>query len=228
MQNGLPEEALAAVLGKERVYGCTLSWGAEIECAGVVRITSESGYRAAIGAFGNGSRLRELHAMLCGALTAATVGNLAEIRFAKLAVNASFSTLSAISGLTFGEISVRYKKYALALMRETFAVARAFGCKKLLLNGYDLFKVFRRPFGRLLLPAAMKKYRNTRSGMLKDLEAGRRCDVDFVAGAVVKAGESRATRTPRLTRAVALVHDIENGFAELSPESLPLIWETAL
>ena len=112
VQNGLPEEALCAVLGKDRVYGCALSWGAERTEAGRVRITSANGYRFSLGGCGKGERLSEIVRLL-ERLGVVTVGKIEEIRFAKLAVNASFSTLSAITGLSFGELSRKYKKQVL-------------------------------------------------------------------------------------------------------------------
>ena len=74
----------------------------------------------------------------------------------------------------------------------------------------------------------MKKYRNTRSGMLKDLEASRRCDVDFTAGAVIRKGKQCGVPVPYLERAVALVHDVENGLAESAPETLEFMDETGV
>ena len=175
-----------------------------------------------LGAFGAGSKLQEIAALLKRA-GSVTVGELRELRYAKLAVNAAFSTLSVLSGLTFGELASRNKKLALALMREVFFVARAAGCKKLPLNGHDLFRVFSGPWAGLLLPFALKPYKNTRSGMLKDLEAGRRTDIDYVAGAAVDEGGRLGVETPLLEGAVSLVHDIENGLAEIAPETLQLL-----
>lgn len=175
-----------------------------------------------LGAFGAGSKLQEIAALLKRA-GSVTVGELRELRYAKLAVNAAFSTLSVLSGLTFGELASWHKKLALALMREVFSVARAAGCKKLPLNGHDLFRVFSGPWAGLLLLLAMKPYKNTRSGMLKDLEAGRRTDIDYVAGAVVDEGGRLGVETPLLESAVSLVHDIENGLAEIAPETLQLL-----
>lgn len=223
VQNGLPEEGIARILGAGRVYGCALSWGAEKAGAGSVKITSDAGFHMALGAFGAGARLNEIAALL-ERFGEVTVGDLTELRFAKLATNASFSTLSAISGLTFGEIAKRHKRYSICMIREVFSVARACGCRRLPLNGHDLFRVFG-AFAHLTLPAAMRKYKNTRSGMLLDLNAGRRCDVDYVAGAVVRKGREKGVETPMLARAVALVHDIENGLAETAPESLELLKE---
>lgn len=222
VQNGLPEEELANALGEERIYGCALGWGAELVSPGKIKFTSEGKLCLALGAYGRGDKLEELRSLLASAFTV-TVGDLAEIRYSKLVVNAAFSTLSAISSLSFGELAKKHKKLVLSLMKETIFVAKAAGCKKLVQNGHDILKLFSSPFARILLPIAMKKHKNIRSGMLKDLEAGRRCDVDFVAGAVVKAGEKRGVDTPRLAAAVSLVHDIENGLAEIAPESLELL-----
>ena len=221
VQNGLPERALSEVFGADRVYGCALSWGAERIAPGEIQMTGGS-FAFSLGAFGAGSKLHELAALLKRA-GSVTVGELRELRYAKLAVNAAFSTLSVLSGLTFGELASRHKKLALALMREVFSVARAAGCKKLPLNGHDLFRVFSGPWAGLLLPVAMKPYKNTRSGMLKDLEAGRRTDVDYVAGAAVDEGGRLDVETPLLESAVSLVHDIENGLAEIAPETLQLL-----
>lgn len=221
VQNGLPERALSEVFGADRVYGCALSWGAERIAPGEIQMTGGS-FSFSLGAFGAGSKLQEI-AVLLKRAGEVTAGDLSEIRFAKLAVNAAFSTLSVLSGLTFGELASRHKKLALGLMREVFSVARAAGCKKLPLNGHDLFRVFSGPWAGLLLPVAMKPYKNTRSGMLKDLEAGRRTDVDYVAGAAVDEGGRLDVETPLLESAVSLVHDIENGLAEIAPETLQLL-----
>ncbi len=221
VQNGLPEAGLANVLGQDRIYGCALGWGAELVAPGEVKLTSEE-FHLALGAYGKGDKLKELEGLLSSAFTV-TVGDLAEIRYSKLVVNAAFSTLSAISGCPFGELAKKQKKRVLALMKETIAVAKAAGCKRLVQNGHDILKLFLLPFAGMLLPMAMKKHKDIRSGMLKDLLAGRRCDVDFVAGAVVRAGEKLGVETPALRAAVSLVHDIENGLAELSPESLELL-----
>ena len=125
--------------------------------------------------------------------------------------------------VTFGELAKRQKKLVLKLMREVFSVAKAQGCRQLPLNGHNLFRVFGGFWAKAILPRAMKAYYDTRSGMIADLERGRRTDVDFVAGAVVSEGERRNVETPYMKRAVALVHDIENGLAEMSPESLELL-----
>ena len=101
VQNGLPEGELAKVFGKDRVYGCTLSWSAEKIAPGTVRVTSDTGFHLALGAYGKGEKLNDIAALLSHAGNL-TVGNLSEIRFAKLTVNAGFSTLSALENTLAG------------------------------------------------------------------------------------------------------------------------------
>ena len=113
VQNGLPERALSEVFGADRVYGCALSWGAERIAPGEIQMTGGS-FSFSLGAFGAGSKLQEIAALLKKA-GSVTVGELQELRYAKLAVNAAFSTLSVLSGLTFGELASRHKKLALGL-----------------------------------------------------------------------------------------------------------------
>lgn len=220
VQNGLPERELAAYFGADRVYGATLSWGAELS-GGEVIVTSTSGYFIGFGAYGKGERYEELAKLLSCAGTV-TGGNLTELRFAKLAVNAAFSTLSCISDLDFYTLAKKYRRQVNDILSEVFAVAKACGCQKLPLNRHDLFKVFGKCTA-ITLPIAMKKYKNTKSGMLADIKSGRHCDIDFVAGAAIAAGREKGVATPNLERAVALVHDIENGLAEISPETLRLL-----
>ncbi len=224
VQNGLPEAGLAEVFGPDRVYGCTLGWGAEL-VDGVLRETStDAQKKLAIGAFGKGQKLEVLADLLKPAFSA-TVGDLREIRYSKLVVNAAFSTLSTITGCTFGTVAKKFKRQAITLMRETIAVAKASGCTCLRQNGHDILKLAANPLAGLFLPVVMKKYAAITSGMLRDIEAGRRCDVDYVAGAVVAEGRKMGVPCPKLERAVMLVHQIENGLAEIAPESILLLEE---
>ncbi len=221
VQNGLPEAGLAEILGEDRVYGCALGWGAESVAPGRVEISSAGKLRLALGAYGRGDKLEALRSLLASAFIV-TVGDLTEIRYSKLAVNAAFSTLSALSSLSFGQLAKEHRELVLALMRETISVAKAAGCKKLVQNGHDILKLFSSPFAGMFLSVAMRKHKNIRSGMLKDLMAGRECDADFVAGAVIREGMRLAVPTPYLSRALDVIHEIQAG-RSVSPENLNLI-----
>jgi 2-dehydropantoate 2-reductase len=235
-QNGLPEESVAAVLGTERAYGSAVSFGATFVGDGTVQLTSKiEAMSMLVGGYQNDNqktpRLVGILQRAGGAFGnekfVSATDNLVGARCSKLAVNAAFSTLSTMTGLTFGEVAKKQKtkKIALGILRETFAVAEAQGVTLDKMQGHDLVKlfggkgVFKTMIAYLLLPFAMKKHKMLVSGMLKDIRGGRKCDVDFVAGVVVKAGARLGVATPYTAQALEIVHGIENGLYEISYEN---------
>ena len=230
-QNGFPEESVAAIVGKERTYGGVASFGATFLGEGKVALTSKlSAMRIEVGGyFSDGQKTALLAEILSYAGEAIgnenfvqTTDNLLGARWAKLAINAAFSGLSVVTGLTFGEIAKRRKsrKIALGVLRECIAVAEALQVKLPPIGGRDFSKIFsgKSPLKRFIaytvLPFAMKKHKKLVSGMRKDIENGRKCEIDFINGAVVKAGKTVGVETPLCQAVVDIVHGIENGLYE--------------
>lgn len=89
------------------------------------------------------------------------------------------------------------------------------------MQGHNLEKVLggrkgiRRMISYMVLPIAMKKHKKLVSGMLKDVQNGRKCEIDYINGAVVREGKRVGVETPLCERVVSLVHDIENGLCEI-------------
>ncbi len=230
-QNGLPEESVADIVGEERTYGAATSFGATFLGGGSVELTSKTdGMSMEIGGYRNdGKKLSLLAELLSYAGKAVgkedfvtVTDNLLGARWAKLTINAAFSGLSVVTGMTFGEIAKRRKtrKIALGIIRECIAVANASGVKLAKMQGHDMEKllggktVFKRVFAYMVLPFAMKKHRKLLSGMLKDVQNGKRCEIDFINGVVVSAGERVGVPAPLCERVVELVHGIEDGLYE--------------
>ncbi len=234
-QNGLPEQSVAAIVGAEKVFGGVASFGATFIGGGRVALTSKiEAMRMDIGGFTDGEEEQERRlALLEEILTIA--GNAVEnpnfvkrtalpsARWAKLAINAAFSGLSVVTGLTFGEVARRKKtrKLALGIIRECIAVANAQGVHLAKTSGHDMEKLlggktpFKRFIAYLLLPFAMRKHKKLTSGMFFDVLAGKKCEIDFVNGVVVKEGEKVGVDTPLCALVVEIVHGIENGLYEI-------------
>ena len=51
--------------------------------------------------------------------------------------------------------------------------------------------------------------------MLKDIENGKKCEIDFVDGVVVNEGKKAGVETPLCEQVVEIVHGIENGLYEI-------------
>ncbi len=230
-QNGLPEESLARVLGEEKVYGAVCAWGATFVGGGTAELTSQrSAMTMQIGGCASkadrADAVREILSR-CG-ISVSVTENLSGVRWSKLAINAAFSGLSVLTGLTFGEIARRRgtRRFALEILRECFSVASASGVTLEKMQGHDMEKLLGQKgfFGTqkalFVLPIAMRKHKNLVSGMLKDIEKGRKCEIDYITGAVCRQGDKFGVETPLCDRVTEIAHGIENGLYEISYKNI--------
>ena len=83
-------------------------------------------------------------------------------------------------------------------------------------------------FGRIkawfLLPIAMRKHKRLVSGMLKDVQKGRKCEIDYIDGVVVAEGLRHGVKTPLCEKIVEITHGIENGLYEISYRNLDFFY----
>lgn len=235
-QNGLPEYSLLDSLGEDRVFGGVCTFGANFLGEGKTELTSAfSGMRLCVGGMQPNADLSVLQNLLEGVEDViqnpeflSITDNLEGMRWNKLCINATFSSLSVVTGLPFGKIAKNKKtaKIALAIMRECFAVMNAKGVEKERMQGHDLEKLFggkgffQTQKALFLLPFAVKKHKLLLSGMLKDIEKGRKCEIDYIAGVVVDCARKVGVETPYLEKVVEIVHGIENGLYEITPKNV--------
>ncbi len=229
MQNGMPEDSVANVIGKDKTIGCTMSWGATFKGNGVSELTSEASRDTltfSIGKFGNNDD--ELFNYIVKLLD--TMGNVKVeenfigARWAKLLINSAFSGLSVVTNANFGEIVKDKKTRLLALhaIKECIDVAHANNIKIEPIQGKDVVKlmnynnIFKKQLSLFLLPIAMKKHKLIKSSMLRDLEKGRKTEVDTINGVVCEYGIKANIKTPINDKIVEIVRLIENN--ELKPE----------
>jgi 2-dehydropantoate 2-reductase len=229
-QNGLPEKSVAKIVGVSRTYGAATSFGATFLDGGMVALTSKiEAMRMVVGGYQNdGAKTALLKEILSYAGKATDnpnfvkEGDLMGARWSKLAINAAFSGLSVMTGMTFGEVAKKHKtrKLALGIIRECIAVAKASGVTIDKMQGYDMEKflggntLIKRFVAYMVLPFAMKKHKKLRSGMLMDIQNGRKCEIDFINGIVVSEGQKVGEETAICSQLVEIVHGIENGLYE--------------
>ena len=238
-QNGLPEDSVAESIGAERTYGAATSFGATFIGGGKVALTSKiEAMSMEVGGYQNDNAYTPLLVEILSYASkvngnenfAKAADNLLGARWSKLAINAAFSGLSVVTGLTFGEVATKRKtrKLALKVLRECIDVAKAHGVKLAKMQGNDMEKLLggktalKRFIAYLVLPFAMKKHKKLVSGMLKDLQNGRKCEIDFINGAVVRAGQAVGAETPINAQIVQLTRDIENGLCEITYKNTDL------
>lgn len=230
MQNGVPEASVADVIGKDHTIGCTMSWGATFHGHGVSELTSEptrDTLTFSIGSYGNHSKKHfDYIVTLLDTMGDVTIEeNFIGARWAKLLVNAAFSGLSVVTGATFGDITKHRKtrKLALEAIKECIDVADAANITIEPIQGKDVVKLmnytnpFKKQISMFLLPIAMRKHKNIRSSMLRDLARNKPCEIDAINGVVCEFGDRYHVNTPINDKIVSITHDIEEG-------SIPSQW----
>lgn len=222
LQNGIPEESVAAVVGEARTVGGTVGFGATWLRPGVSQLTSKADsfakYAFDIGEI-NGKltpRIRKVQKILGAVGGTGIVDNLMGIRWSKLLANATFSGMSAALGCTFGEVLDDSKAMtALAhIANEAILVCHSKGYRMAELLGLDLEKLA--IAGKADIPDRMAYYhqvwdnhRALKASMLQDLEKGRPCEIDYINGVVVKNGQAAGIPTPFNGKVVELVKEAE-------------------
>ena len=223
MQNGIPELSVSEVIGKDKTIGCTMSWGATFHGKGVSELTSEASRDTltfSIGKYGNNDdELFNYIVELLNTMGNVTVeDNFIGARWAKLLVNAAFSGLSVVTSATFGEIAKDKKSRLLALhaIRECIDVANAANIKIEPIQGKDVVKLmdynnfFKKRISLFLLPIAMKKHKEIKSSMLRDIGRGLKTEINSINGIVCEYGNKVNVETPINDKIVELVHRIED------------------
>ena len=168
LQNGIPEDSVAEIVGPERTIGITVEWGATMTAPGESRLTSDPdslsfhiGRMAGIPE----SKLEEVKRILEHMCPVEIEDNLPGARWSKLLINAAFSGLGTVMGGTFGDVTKDPlgKELAIRCMKEVIDVGRAAGITFAPVQGKDIISLFywtnplKKAVAKLILPVAMKK-----------------------------------------------------------------------
>ena len=233
LQNGLPEPSVIEVVGAKRCLGCAVSWGANSLDAGTAELTSKKEKMTfALGSMhGHNKWIEPVKEYLECAGKVTVEENFFSARWAKLAINSAFSALSAVSGLKFGVVARKNpsRKLALALLNEAFAVADECGVEIGTIQGHDIVQVYRhngglkKLYANALIPFAMHNHKKLMSGMYFDLKEGKKCDIEYINGVIQRHGKKFGVKTPVNDALINMVHEIERGEREISPDNLKQI-----
>ncbi|MBS7526143.1 ketopantoate reductase family protein [Fusibacter paucivorans] len=222
LQNGVPEQAVADVIGEARTIGGTVGWGATWREPGVSELTSNPDRMTMeLGEMNGGvtERLKEVQKVLESMCPTLLLENLMGIRWTKLLVNSTFSGMSAALGCEFGDIlddraALDCVKH---IANECIKVGRAAGIKMEPMQGFDI--------GTLLYFENREQmasndpvyhnmwgpHRKLKASMLQDLEKGKKTEIRAINGVVCDYGKKYGVATPVNDQVVATVEAIERG-----------------
>lgn len=225
IQNGLCEERVAEIVGRENVIGAVVAWGASAPEPAVYERTSSGGFMLGRLDGTIDDRLRALATVLEAVGPVELTTNLRGARWSKLALNCAVSSLGTVGGQRLGGLMMHrfVRRLALEAMSEVVEVARAEGVKlekvagTIDLDWIALTENERRvPASASLLAkhslllAVGARYRRLRSSMLAAIERGREPPVDFLNGEVVRFGAQHHVSTPVNALLTQTVHAIAN------------------
>lgn len=230
LQNGISEDALADILGRDRVAGCVVGWGATHTSAGQLEVTSEGEFILGNIDHRPDDRLETIQPMLAAVQPTRISDNIMGELYSKLMINACINSLGAITGVTLGELLAvrKIRSIFIALMQEALAVANAMGLRvepstggKMdyyqFLAGRGMLKQVKR---HLVIRIIGLKYRRIRSSSLQSLERGRPTEIDFLNGYICNRAAEHGVPVPVNRAVVDMVKAIEAGKRSFSMENM--------
>jgi len=233
LSNGLCEARLGEILGREKIVGAVVAWGARMPEPGHYTRTSKGGFLVGMLDERKDASLEEVMALLRKVGPAERTHNLAGARFSKLTINCAVSALGTIGGKTLGAL-LRQKSarnLGIALMREAVTVANAEGIDLEPVINVDIGSLVSRDPKKLLGKAAQHallmavgtRYRKLRSSMLAAIERGREPAVDFINGEICQLGKKHGIPTPFNDAACETIWAISRGELKAEESSLTVM-----
>ena len=231
LQNGIPEDLIASVVGPEHTVGVVVEWGATLSSPGESTLTSAPDSLS----FHMGGmpglpkqqllRVKEVLENMC---PVHIEENLPGARWSKLLINATFSGLGTVMGGTFGDVTgdPAGREIAVRCMKEVIDVGHAAGVEFAPVQGKDITALFyyknplKKAVAKLILPVAMKKHAAIEPSMLQDLKKGKPCEIGAINGVVCEWGKKTGVPTPVNDRISAVIREIQDGKRKPCRENL--------
>ena len=228
LQNGMNEEMITPIVGRERTVACVVELSAEIWEPGLVqRDTTRSGTWFAVGELDGAitDRVEEVAALLRNSARVDVTDNIFGAKWSKLVVNSMtmgpYSLLglknweaSALPGMT--EISVR-------IGRESATVGQALGYRLEPIFGMTA-EQFSGEGDEMLVNAIRVLHghigKDATTASVQDQKKGRRTELDHITGTVVRKGREAGVPTPANDAVIELAGEITRGERKMEPANL--------
>jgi 2-dehydropantoate 2-reductase len=224
-QNGINDERVAAVAGRERTLGCVITIGAGLyEPGHVIRTDSAGAFKIGELDGRETARAARLVEAVNHAAPTKLTTNLFGERWSKMAVNCMANPLAGLSGLGTAEVRSDpvVRRIAIQIGAEVVKVGRAVGYEAEPLMGIAAQRIVDAAEGRGLaeveadMVAAGQASRGGRPSLLQDVMRGRRTEIDDLNGFVASEGKRVGVPTPFNEAVVREVH--RHGVAKLVPD----------
>jgi 2-dehydropantoate 2-reductase len=235
LQNGIVEDRIGEMLGRDRVIGALVGWGATMQKPGRYEMTSQG--EVILGELDGRitSRAQGLQLILQRAIPITLSDNIYGVLWSKLTINCIITTLGAVTGQLLGEMLHRrsVRRLALLIASEVIDVANSLGISMEPVGGTMEMERLYLPIDRrhvglgwdillrhLIMLVVGIRFRRLKSSMLQSLERGRPAEIEFMNGYVVQKGEQSGVPTPINTALTSMVREIDRGQRQINPQNL--------
>lgn len=223
LQNGIPEEFVASIVGKGRTVSGAVGFGATEEGLGVSRLTTEiqtlQKHAFDIGELDGitTNRINTIKQILDCVGKCNITNDIRGVKWAKLLMNTTFGGMSAILGCTYEKIlENRYAMVGVAnLADETIKVAHAKHIKLASIQGRNFEylelnnqKDIQNKLG--FYNEVWKPHSKLKASMLQDLEKGVITEINHINGHVIEEGKKFGIPTPFNKFVYQIVQDAQN------------------
>ena len=206
-QNGINDERVAAIAGRQRTLGCVIAIGAAVYEPGVAICTNVEPVPFEIGELDGSETPRafEIARIMNDVGLCKTTANLWGERWAKLAFNCMANPLTGLTGYPYAEALRRpeTRRIEIQVAAECIRVARAAGQEVGAVLGIPSGRYVDAAEGRNieeleadLLAAADRLGGTARASFLQDVMKGRRTEIEYLNGYVSAQGRRLGVPTP--------------------------------
>jgi 2-dehydropantoate 2-reductase len=225
-QNGVNDDRVAAVAGRERCLGCVITIGAGMYEPGHAMRTDSGliGFKIGEHDGSDSARAREMARILNDVAPAKVTANLWGERWSKLTVNCMANPLAGLSGLGSAEVRSQPapRRIGIHIAAEVIQVGRAAGHEVEPIYGIAAQRFVDAAAGRgfeaveVDMAASAKFLSGGRPSLLQDVLKGRRTEIDYLNGYVCEQGRKLGVKTPVNDAVVDVIH--RHGVGTLRPD----------
>lgn len=228
LQNGFCEDDLASVIGKERVIGCVVGWGATMENPGELLMSSGGDFIIGYTDRVCDEQLKTISSILSAVVPVRMTNNITGHLYSKLIINSCITSLGALCGLYLGEMlsDQKVRNIFIEIIREAVAVSEKMGIRIEVFGGKLDFNKFIEKDNFLanirrhvMIRIIGFRYRRLKSSSLQSLSRGRPTEIDYLNGYIVRNGIESGVEVPVNSAIVRIIHEIESGSRKISTEN---------
>ena len=231
VMNGMNDDSIASIVGRNRTVGCCIELSAEIFTPGLVqRNTTHKGTWFAVGELDGlyTPRVKEIQSILSHVARCDVTGNIYGAKWTKLIANTMTMGPHGLLGLRNGEAAVLpgMADIAASIGRESLAVGTALGYRIEPIFGLRADE-FAGSGDENLVTARDTLMRHvggqSRTAPIHDHLKGRKSEMEFITGLVAKKGKELGIPTPYNDAVIEIDRQINKGEIKMDRSNFELL-----